>query len=580
MSIIRSVHRLLNRLIRFVVCAGTVLGTAVAFAAAPTAYDVYAGAAKSTATSAQSVRVDLEAVANPIDPFDPFLLYRVVSAPAHGSLSDPNNGDAAVTTGAIASSWLTYHPNVDFTGIDSFTYTASVGVDESEAKTVWITVGGRKKQIGSDVIGDQFHRLGTDVAVSGDGLIVAVSSDRFLTSPTAPPQSFARVHRFSGNAWEQLGEDFQTALSVSLSGDGLTLAIGAFDITRVYQYIGDAWTQLGGNIASPSSIPCTSRAMLSSDGSTAAVRNCPGIQVFQYLVDAWVPLGGPFANDEVVPPFGLAYSGDGLTVAASWHRFQTPPDFPESQRDVAKVYRFQDGSWTQLGNDILNVGVDSQSTFGTGLSLSADGRTLAIGNPRDGFYDTDEENGCISVFTYSSGAWTAGLFQRQYTYIPPVPHRVYFPDLHEKECGSMESQPSLQDRLVWNDLGSSVSLSSDGGLLAVGGRMPSRLVGDLITTDPSKDSGGARLYKRDGDRWRRLWPNLDDSIGTQEVALSADGRTLAIGDPIFSLPGLPGSEAGRFRVYDVSEYGLELDMLFIGGFESGGTGARSAMVGD
>ena len=61
------------------------------------------------------------------DPEDDPLTFEVVTGPAHGTLS-----------GTVPD--LTYTPNANFVGGDSFTYTATDGTDTSPAATVSITV--------------------------------------------------------------------------------------------------------------------------------------------------------------------------------------------------------------------------------------------------------------------------------------------------------------------------------------------------------------------------------------------------------------------------------------------------------
>ena len=107
------------------------------FDQAPTAVDVYAATLVSTASTPQSATVVLEGA----DPEADALTYTVVSAPSNGTLSDPNNGNSVVTTGAIAGQTLTYTPADGFTSTDTFTYKVNDGVSDSTTTyTATITV--------------------------------------------------------------------------------------------------------------------------------------------------------------------------------------------------------------------------------------------------------------------------------------------------------------------------------------------------------------------------------------------------------------------------------------------------------
>ena len=73
-----------------------------------------------------------------------------------------------------------------------------------------------------------------------------------------------RIYEYSSGSWTQLGADIdgeaagdQSGISVSLSSDGTTVAIGARLMTvmvvdaghvRIYEYSAGSWTQLGSDI--------------------------------------------------------------------------------------------------------------------------------------------------------------------------------------------------------------------------------------------------------------------------------------------------------------------------------------------
>ena len=143
---------------------------------APTAVDVYAATLKSTSGEPQFATVVLEGSDVEFDA----LTYTVVSGPTNGTLSDPNNSDAAVTTGAIAGQTLTYTPTDDFTGTDTFTYKVNDGASDSDIQTATITVfeayRPAAKQIGADIDGLAGSNLGYSVALSNDATLVAVGA--------------------------------------------------------------------------------------------------------------------------------------------------------------------------------------------------------------------------------------------------------------------------------------------------------------------------------------------------------------------------------------------------------------------
>ena len=131
----------------------------------------------------------------------------------------------------------------------------------------------------------------------------------------------------------------------------------------------------------------------------------------------------------------------------------------------------------------------------TSTALSSDGLVLAIGN-----YGDDGNRGAAWVFRYDNEAGE---------YI----------QVGGKLVGTGEGQPPYQ--------GMSVSLSSDGSILAVGG--------PNYGTSSSTSVGGVWLYRYDGNAYQQLGDRIStsDNYGSSRqgsaVSLSSDGTLLAIG---------------------------------------------------
>jgi len=158
----------------------------------------------------------------------------------------------------------------------------------------------------------------------------------------------------------------------------------------------------------------------------------------------------------------------------------------------------------------------AEDFFGSRISLSADGNTLAVGASREASITTgidgDQTNnsaeraGAVYVFIRSNGVW------QQQAYV----------------------KASNTDRI---DGFSSVSLSADGNTLAVGaageGSAASGINGDQ-QDNSAPTSGAVYIFIRSQGIWQQVAylksSNSDagDAFG-QTVSLSADGDTLAVG---------------------------------------------------
>ena len=95
------------------------------------------------------------------------------------------------------------------------------------------------------------------------------------------------------------------------------------------------------------------------------------------------------------------------------------------------------------------------------------------------------------------------------------------------------------------DFGYSISLSSNGSIVAVGAYSANGVNGDF--------SGNVKIYKNENDSWNQIGNDLEgessfDNSGIS-VSLSSDGSIVAIG--AYGNDG-NGSNSGHVRVYDLS----------------------------
>ncbi|MFA0089071.1 hypothetical protein AB4358_01290, partial [Vibrio sp. 10N.261.49.A11] len=153
----------------------------------------------------------------------------------------------------------------------------------------------------------------------------------------------------------------------------------------------------------------------------------------------------------------------------------------DDARDSGAVYlfRFTGGVWAQEAYlKASNVGVNDQ--FGSSVSLSADGDTLAVGAPSedsDGVGgegdDSFPDSGAVYLFRFTGGVWAQEAY------------------LKASNAGKGD------------EFGSSVSLSADGTALAVGAiyeDSSSMGVGGE-DNDDARDSGAVYLFRFTGDVW-------------------------------------------------------------------------------
>ena len=149
--------------------------------------------------------------------------------------------------------------------------------------------------------------------------------------------------------------------------------------------------------------------------------------------------------------------------------------------------------WQQLGLTIDGEGVGDWS--GASVSLSSDGRTLAIGAPYNS--DSAEDSGHVRIYRLNGNdQWV--------------------------QVGA-----DIDGEAEDDESGYSVSLSSDGQTVAIGAPYNSGN-GSYV--------GHVRIYRLDAnDQWIQVGADIDGEADYDEfghsVSLSNDGQTLAIGAP-------------------------------------------------
>ena len=313
-------------------------------------------------------------------------------------------------------------------------------------------------QLGSDIDGEAASdNSGYSVSLSSDGTIVAIGA--IYNDGYGSNSGHVRVYQYASSNWSQLGSDIdgeaagdQSGVALSLSSDGVTLAIGArwndgngssSGHVRVYQYASD-WSQLGSDIDGETSSNWSGCSVsLSGDGTTVAIGSTHNdnntytdaghVRVYQYASSAWSQLGSDIdglSNWESAG-FSVALSDDGTIVAVG----ATDSDGGGVNSGGVRVYQYASSTWSPLGNDI--DGEAASDKEGYSVSLSSDGTIVAIGAiHNDG---NGSNSGHVRVYQYASSTWS---------------------QLYSDIDGEAASDGS----------GVAVSLSSDGTIVAIGAR--------------------------------------------------------------------------------------------------------------
>jgi hypothetical protein len=366
---------------------------------------------------------------------------------------------------------------------------------------------------------------GNAVSLSVDGRFFAYS----VSQPGAEGYVESLVLDETYNKWERLErltgdeDNARFGFSISLSSSGNVMAVGipksdegdAKDIGRVrvfeFNETARAWNQLAPDIVG---LPgdqngwgdadhfghCVS---LSADGAILAVGAPYGYDhasIFRLEDGQWILMGNSIHYGQA--PYGLAgwsvaLSRDGLVVAIGAPTNERVSSQGDSSNDsgAARMYKFVNGEWQQRGQDLYGDG-DGHDVFGTSISLSGDGNTVAIGS-----INNDNENGGDAGYV-----------------------RIYQYDTADAEWIRL-GKPILGEA-EGDHSGISVSLSDNGRKIAIG-------------ANRHGDGGQVRLFQFDSDNtyWRQIGGAIEnDSVGSgfgTSVSLVdvAGQMKLAVGAP-------------------------------------------------
>ncbi len=443
--------------------------------------------------------------------------------------------------------------------------------------------------------------------VFGFEKVVTIPGVKPCTSVDRPWNEMAlhRRCRSSVCSWQQLGADVDGKIefdnsgkAISLSSDGKILAVGAEfhdglfgNITsaghvRIYEYndIKKDWEQLGQDIHGENRFSFFGYSVsLSGDGKTVAagapqsiVNDHPGrVRVFSYddNLKVWKQRGDSLVGENMGDKFGesVSISEDGLSVIAG----AINHGFNNSRTGHSRIYRFNsaESKWYQRGQDIEGEAADDYS--GIAVDISSDGERVAIGaDYNDGSFTSDAKSGHVRIFKFDTNLddWkqlgqdidgeAAGDFSGNSLSLSSDGNTIAIGatsnDGNGLNAGHVRVYRYDDNTNTWikqgNDIdgessednfGGSVSLSSNGQILAVGAKR---------NDGSSLNAGHARVYQyvERTKMWHQIGYDLDgiaqgDFFG-RSVTLSSEGHILAVGSPAHDQ--ITGLSFGHVRAFE------------------------------
>jgi hypothetical protein len=331
--------------------------------------------------------------------------------------------------------------------------------------------------------------------------------------------------------WVQKGSDLNAeggddsfGWAVALSADGNTLAAGgdynngngtSSGHVRVFTWDGLTWIQKGTDIDGEAAYDHSGYSVsLSTDGNTLAIGanqndgagyGAGHVRVYIWNGVTWIQKGDDIDGEASNDFFGysVSLSSDGNTLAVG----AINNDGGAYNAGHVRVFSWNGSAWIQKGGDL--DGETQNERFGNRVALSSDGNTLAVGiyqKSASGTY-----SGQVRVYMWNGSAW-------------------------------IQKGNNMDGEAAYDKFGRSISMSSDGNIVAIGGDSNS---------GSAPYAGHARVYVWNGTAWIQKGNDIDGETAYERsgwaVSISQDGNVLAVG--AFHNAG-NGENSGCVRVYN------------------------------
>ena len=259
-------------------------------------------------------------------------------------------------------------------------------------------------QLGQDICGSSIDdNFGYSISINGYGNVVGIGAP--YNSNSANNSGLVRIYENINNTWTQMGsdltgsaEDDNFGFAVSINGDGTRIAIGApkndgngsnSGHVRVYDYNGSSWNLVGQEIKGEALDDQSGYSVsLSKDGTRLAIgapyndgngSDSGHVRIYQYNHPFWIQLGNDINGDMYIGNTGYSVSlnNDGSRIIIG-----EPNSINGAPIGLAKVYEYDSVTnldWVELGQKIY--GKFAEDKFGYSVSMSSDGKKIAIGAP-------------------------------------------------------------------------------------------------------------------------------------------------------------------------------------------------------
>eukprot|EP00980_Cylindrotheca_fusiformis_P000388 scaffold92_cov85-Cylindrotheca_fusiformis.AAC.6 len=217
------------------------------------------------------------------------------------------------------------------------------------------------------------------------------------------------------------GDGFGRGVSISQDGSSVVAAspYGAATsagYAKVFKFVGAAWTQIGSDIVGEGSEDRLEAVDIASNGTVVALgasRNndengsqSGHVRIYGLQNGEWLQIGQDIDGEGAVDFSGVtvSLSSDGMVVAIGAHQRDNANGTAVGQ---TRVYRYYDYIWQQVQSSI--EGGSREDFSGADVALSGDGSTLVVGVPGYDAPAGSEHIGQVRVFRLDLSALSTNI---------------------------------------------------------------------------------------------------------------------------------------------------------------------------
>lgn len=325
--------------------------------------------------------------------------------------------------------------------------------------------------------------VGSKNKIGGNGKIYFYSRNSLN-----PYTSWADGNTFVGNAGDEMGA------SVAMSRDGVLAVVGAPGNAKAYVFVRNGYTwALTATLTTEAGIRLGTRVAVSAPDAgynyyvavsdPEAIMGQGRVHIFHGNNDSWTPCFDPFVTVAGMAPLALwgsalHMSEDGAFLAVG---------APGVGAGTAHVFaRGNVGAQARWSQQVVLEGTAAGDRFGTAVSLSGDGKVLAVGSPQSSTV-MGIRSGSVYIFHRSGEVWT------------------------------MAAKMVGNDTTTGDELGSAVAIDASGTSLVVSSLYDNNMFGVA--------SGSAYIFYRSPASG---WTFLSKLVSNNSTANSGFGNTVAI----------------------------------------------------